>query len=123
MLIWLYASTACRSVLAPVRKYSSFATSWIGFRLASAPRILILNDTSRCGSAGVAAEVLLQPVEDQAVLDLLRLPDVGVEGLVGVVDVRQQAEQLEHVAVHLELDPGEIVDDVTVPPGDQMPAA
>ncbi len=65
------------------------------------------------------AEILLHPVEDQPVLDLLGLPDVGVEGLVGVVHVGQQGQQLEHVAVDLELDPGEIVDDVAVALGDQ----
>ena len=66
------------------------------------------------------AEIGLQPVQDQAVLDLLRLPDVGVEGLVDVVHVRQQAEDLQHVAVDLELDPRQVVDDVTEPTPDQV---
>jgi hypothetical protein len=60
----------------------------------------------------LATQVGLQPVEDQAVLDLLRLPDVGVEGLVGVVDVGQQDQQLEHVPVDLELHPRQVVDGV-----------
>ena len=60
------------------------------------------------------AEILLHPVQDQPVLDLLRLPHVGVERLVGVVHIRQQGQQLEHVAIDLELHPSQVVDDVTV---------
>ena len=61
---------------------------------------------------GLPAEILLHPVQDQPVLDLLGLPDVGVEGLVGVVHVGQQDQQLQDVPVDLELDPSQVVDDV-----------
>ena len=66
---------------------------------------------------GGPAKVLLEPVQDQPMLDLLRLPDVGVEGLVGLVDIRQQDEQLQHIAVDFQLYPCEIVDNVPELPG------
>ena len=94
--------------------------SWMGLRLASAPRILILKETWRCGRAAGCPEFGLQPVKDQAVLDLLRLPYIGVEGLVDVVDVRQQTEDLQHVPVDLELDPRQVVDDAPEPAPDQV---
>ena len=56
------------------------------------------------------AEVLLQPVQDQSVLDFLGLPDIGVEGLVGVIGVWEQHEQLQHIAINFQLDSGEVVD-------------
>ena len=62
--------------------------------------------------SGLPPEILLQPIQDQSVLDLLGLPDVGVEGLVGVVHVGQQHQQLQDVAVDLELDPSQVVDHV-----------
>ena len=93
--------------------------SWIGFRLARAPRILILNETVQVRIGGSPAEILLQPIQDQSVLDLLGLPDIGVEGLVGVVHVRQQDQQLQDVAVDLELDPSQVVDDVPESADDQ----
>ena len=43
-------------------------------------------------------------------LDFLGLPDIGVEGLVGVVGVREQHEQLQHIAINFQLDAGEVVD-------------
>jgi hypothetical protein len=56
----------------------------------------------------------LQLVEDHPVPDLLRLPDVGVEHPVHLGRVRQQRDQLEDVAVHLELDACHVVEDVAV---------
>ena len=47
--------------------------------------------------------------------DLLRVPDVGVEVPVDLGRVGQHRGQLEHVAVHLELDPGHVVEDVPEP--------
>lgn len=47
-------------------------------------------------------------------LDLLRLPDIRVEQTVDLADVGEQDEQLEHVAVDLELHAGEVVDHVAV---------
>jgi hypothetical protein len=44
------------------------------------------------------------------VLDLLRLPDICVESLVGLVNFRQQDEQFQHIAINFELYSGEIVD-------------
>ncbi|GAB3395639.1 hypothetical protein GCM10027568_28030 [Humibacter soli] len=65
-----------------------------------------------------SAEILLQAVEYQAVLDLLRLPHVGVEHPVDFAHVGQQHEQLENVPVDFELYPGEIVDNVAITIGD-----
>ena len=48
-------------------------------------------------------------------LDLLRLPDVGVEVPVDLGRVGEHRGQLEDVAVDLELDPGHVVEDVAEP--------
>jgi hypothetical protein len=50
-------------------------------------------------------------------LNLLRLPDVGIECLVGLVDVGQQDQQLQNLAINFQLDPREIVDHVPELPG------
>jgi hypothetical protein len=60
---------------------------------------------------GRQTEVDLEPVEDHPVRDLLRLPHVLVEVAVDLGDPRQQRQQLQDVAVHLELDASEVVDD------------
>ena len=67
------------------------------------------------GLGRLAAELDLQPVEDQPVLDLLRLPHVGVEVPVDLGRVGEHRGQLEDVAVDLELDPGHVVEDVAEP--------
>ena len=82
----------------------------------TAPRILIFaGDVVEVRPARVPAEPHLELVEDLAVPDLLRLPHVGVERPVDRRRVRQHRDQLEDVAVHLELDPGHVVEDVAVP--------
>jgi hypothetical protein len=48
------------------------------------------------------------------VLDLLRLPHVGVEPAVDLRRVREHRRQLQDVAVHLQVDPGHVVQDVAV---------
>lgn len=58
------------------------------------------------------AKILLQPIQDQAMLDLLGLPDIGVEGLVDLINIGKQDEQLEDIAINFELYSGEIVDHV-----------
>ena len=55
-------------------------------------------------------EVHLEPVEDHTVRDLLRLPYVLIEVAVDLGDAWEQREQLQHVAVDLELDASEVVD-------------
>ena len=60
-----------------------------------------------------SAEILLQPVQDQPVLNLLRLPDVGVESLVGFVGLGEQHKQLEHIAINFQLNARQIVDHMT----------
>ena len=57
----------------------------------------------------------LQPVEDPAVLDLLGLPDLGVEVAVDLRRVRQHRGELEHVAIDLELNAGHEVQHVAEP--------
>ena len=47
-------------------------------------------------------------------LELLRLPDIGVEVAVDLRRIRQHRGQLEDVAVDLELDPRHVVEDVPV---------
>ena len=79
------------------------------------PRIRSLMPTeSRVRGGRLAAELHLQAVEDQPVLDLLRLPHIGVEEPVDLLDVGKEHEELENVAVDLEFDPREVVDDVPV---------
>ena len=69
------------------------------------------------------AELGLEGVEDQPVLDLLRLPDVGVEVPVDLRRVGEHRRQLEHVAVDLELDAGHVVEHVAEPLAHQVGAA
>ena len=80
-------------------------------------------DVVEVGGGGLAAEPDLELVEDLAVPDLLRLPDVGVERAVHRRRVGQHRDQLEDVAVHLELDPGHVVEDVAVPLAEQTGVA
>ena len=83
-----------------------------------APSTLIFAPTeSRSGLAGERPMRHLQLVEDQAVPDLLRLPDVGVEATIDLGRVGQHRHQLEHVAVDLELDARHVVEDVAEPLG------
>jgi len=58
---------------------------------------------------------VLELVEDDAVLDLLPVPDVGVEHPVGLGGVGHDGQQLEHVALDLEFDAGEVVEDAGEP--------
>ena len=83
---------------------------------ASAPEDPELGaDRLEVGVGGLAAELDLEPVEDQPVLDLLRLPHVGVELPVDLRRVGEHRGELEDVAVDLELDPGHVVEDVAEP--------
>ena len=75
------------------------ATSWIGLQMRQRSQDLDRERDIEVRFGGGTAEILLEPVQDQPVLDLLRLPHVGVEGLVGFVNIRQQDKELQHIAV------------------------
>ena len=71
-------------------------------------------DRLEVGVGGLTAELDLEPVEDQPVLDLLGLPH-GVELPVDLRRVGEHRGELEDVAVDLELDAGHVVEDVAEP--------
>jgi hypothetical protein len=64
-------------------------------------------------------KILLEPVQDQSMLDFLRLPHVGIEGLAGLVGIGQQYEELQNIAVDFQLNSREIVDNVPELLGDK----
>ena len=71
-------------------------------------------ETRRRGLGGFHAQVLLEAIEDVAVAQLLGVPHVGVEEAVVLGDVGHEHEQFEDVAFDLELDAGEVLEDVSI---------
>ena len=59
----------------------------------------------------------LEAAMDDDVGDAGRPPDVGIEGLIGLVDVRQQDQQLQNIAINFQLNSCEVVDHVPELPG------